>query len=514
MCSASLHLLRPGLAQSLRASSQPYVSRRASASFAPVLESGCSFIKRRIGAEISLQRCDLRNSFFPVVAAIDEDFGDVSFSLENDGVYGESSGYIISSSEGEDSDIDAFLTPFAETDLPTSRERLETPNAALTLSAQRLATIQKGYRKNRTRRGVILTLGLTAFLVLFLLFVDWCSWRIVRLPLEPFYLTYPFSISAFLSACIGFLFVAIVDGLKIHQVVKRERPLNSLKTSIPTIGGLFFLPVGIATARAIIGHHNILFTAVAAVTLGFAAIGLLDDIFRFTKNYNHQLPGWLKLLLHVVVGMWFSIWLESTDLPTPYSMKLLVPLPPPYGLVHLGKCYPLLTIFCFVVMPNGVHLTDGADGLVGGVSALAFVGMSIAVLPICPELAVFGASMAGASVGFLFHNRYKASILLGDVGSLGLGGALSAMAACTGMFFPLFISSGVFILEAMSVVLQVIVLKATIRRKGAARLVSHVAPLQQQLKLYGLKVPLIVASAYVLTSILAIFAGYVGLISA
>lgn len=192
----------------------------------------------------------------------------------------------------------------------------------------------------------------------------------------------------------------------------------------------------------------------------------------------------------------------------------MIPLPPPYGLVHLGKCYPLLTLICFVAMPYGVHFTDGADGLVGGVSALAFVGMSIAVLPICSELAIFGASMAGASVGFLFHNRYKASILLGDVGSLGLGGALSAMAACTGMFFPLFISSGVFILEALSVVLQVIVLKATIRRKGAARLISRVAPLHQQLKLYGLKVPLIVAIAYVVSSILAMLAGYIGLVSA
>ncbi|KAK8939197.1 hypothetical protein KSP39_PZI010971 [Platanthera zijinensis] len=197
-----------------------------------------------------------------------------------------------------------------------------------------------------------------------------------------------------------------------------------------------------------------------------------------------------------------------------FPWKLLVPLPPPYGLVRLGKYYPLLTLFCFVAIPNGVDLTDGADGLVGGVSALAFVGMSIAVLPICPELSVFGASMAGASVGFLFHNRYKASILMGDVGSLGLGGALSAMAACTGMFFPLFISSGVFILETLSVLLQVIVLKANIRRKGAARLASRVAPLHQQLKLFGLKVPFIVAGAYIFSSILAIFAGYVGLISA
>lgn len=73
----------------------------------------------------------------------------------------------------------------------------------------------------------------------------------------------------------------------------------------------------------------------------------------------------------------------------------------------------------------------------------------------CLDLAVFGASMAGACVGFLLHNRYKASVFMGDTGSLALGGALAAMAACTGMFFPLFIASGVFVLESLSVVLQV-----------------------------------------------------------
>ncbi|XP_020576862.1 phospho-N-acetylmuramoyl-pentapeptide-transferase homolog isoform X2 [Phalaenopsis equestris] len=380
MTTATLHL-RPGLIQSLRASSQPHVSRRASVRHS--LSLGPGSFNKHIGPEISLRRRDPRSSLLPVAAAVEEDIGDISFSLEDQGGYG-GSGYIISSSEGEDSDIDAFLTPFAETELPSSRERFETPNAALTLSAHRLATIQKGYRKNRTRRGVILTLGLIVFMTLFLLFVDWCSWRIVRLPLEPFFLTCPFSISAFLSACIGFLFVAIVDGLKIHQIIKRERSLSSLKTSIPTIGGLFFLPVGITTWRAVIGHNSILVTGVAAATLGFAAIGLLDDIFQFTMMHKYKLPGWLKLLLHVAVGMWFSVWLDTANLPTPYSMKFLVPLPPPYGLVHLGKCYRLLTLFCFVAMPNAVRLTDGADGLVGGVSALAFVGMSIAVLPISP----------------------------------------------------------------------------------------------------------------------------------
>ncbi|KAF6167520.1 hypothetical protein GIB67_031721 [Kingdonia uniflora] len=134
--------------------------------------------------------------------------------------------------------------------------------------------------------------------------------------------------------------------------------------------------------------------------------------------------------------------------------KALVPLPA-LGLIYLGNLYPILTTFCFVSMGNGVNLTDGLDGLAGGTAALAFIGMSIAVLPICSDLSIFGASMAGACVGFLMHNRYKASVFMGDTGSLALGGALAAMAACTGMFFPLFISSGIFVVEASSVIMQV-----------------------------------------------------------
>lgn len=197
-----------------------------------------------------------------------------------------------------------------------------------------------------------------------------------------------------------------------------------------------------------------------------------------------------------------------------FGWKLLVPLPPPVGLVYLGKFYLVLTAFCFVAMGNGVKLTDGLDGLAGGVAALAFIGMSVAVLAICPELAVFGASMAGACIGFLFHNRYKASVCMGDTGSLALGGSLVAMAACTGMFFPLFISSGVFVLEILSVIVQVLYMMTTRRRYPTARRMLRMAPLHHHLQLYGLKGPVIVAIAYIVSSILALFAGYVGLVSA
>lgn len=165
-------------------------------------------------------------------------------------------------------------------------------------------------------------------------------------------------------------------------------------------------------------------------------------------------------------------------------------------------------------MGNGVNLTDGLDGLAGGAAALAFLGMSIVVLPICSELSIFGASMAGACVGFLLHNRYRASVFMGDTGSLALGGALAAMAACTGMFFPLVISSGIFVMEASSVIIQVLYFKTTKCLWGFGRRVFRMAPLHHHLELCGIKEPIIVAGAYVISSILALLAGYVGLVSA
>ncbi|KAK9093496.1 hypothetical protein Syun_028407 [Stephania yunnanensis] len=193
---------------------------------------------------------------------------------------------------------------------------------------------------------------------------------------------------------------------------------------------------------------------------------------------------------------------------------MLVPLPAPLGLVSLGRFYVYLTTFCFVSMGNGVNLTDDLDGLAGGTAALAFIGMSIAVLPICSDISIFGASMAGACVGFLLHNRYKASIFMGDIGSLALGGALAAMAAITGMFFPLFISSGIFVLEALSVIVQVLYFKATKYFHGKGRRFFKMAPFHHHLELCGLKEPYIVAIAYAVSLILSLISGYSGLKSA
>ncbi|XP_022723305.1 phospho-N-acetylmuramoyl-pentapeptide-transferase homolog isoform X2 [Durio zibethinus] len=380
-----------------------------------------------------------------------------------------------SSSEGEGSDGEIVLSPLSEVDLPPIEVSTD---EAVTVTAHRLASIGRGQKRHRIYHGLLINLALIIFLTMVLLLVDWCGWKIVRLPLAPFYLTSPFFMSLILASCAGYICVPLLKTLKFRQILRKEGPArHSRKKKTPKMGGLFFIPAGISVAKFLTGFSSIEVSAAAAATLAFAAIGLLDDVLSFIKQHNSGLSPCFRLLLEAAVGIWFSFWLDATTLTSPY-----------------GK-YDL-------------------DGLAGGTAALAFIGLSIAVLPICPELAIFGASMAGACVGFLLHNQYKASVFMGNTGSLALGGALASMAACTGMFFPLFISSGFFVLEALSAMMQVLYFKTTKHLRGSGRRLFRMAPFHHHLELCGHKEPMIVAGAYVVSCVLALFAGYVGLMSA
>ncbi|XP_074569603.1 phospho-N-acetylmuramoyl-pentapeptide-transferase homolog isoform X2 [Curcuma longa] len=430
------------------------------------------------------------------------------------GVSEENTSYM-SSSDDEDYDADLLVSTVTDVELASNKDRYETSDPSLTVATHRFATL-RGRRRRRTGKGMLISMTLVAFLVGFLLFFDWWSWQIVRMPLEPFFLTHPFTLSAVISALAGFLFVPIVDTMRIYQIIRKDGPTSHWsKKGTPIMGGLFFIPVAIAVASVKAGNNTAAFGAVIG-TISFAAIGLFDDLLSCNNSQNCGLPGWAKFGLQIVAGTWFSFWLDSAQIPTPYNMKFLAPLPQPLGLVHLGKLYLVLTASLFVSMSNGVNMTDGLDGLAGGCAALAFMGMSIAVLPINPELAIFGSSMCGACIGFLFHNRHKASVFMGDVGALGLGGALAAMAALSGMFFPLFISSGIFMLEMLSVIMQVFHKRTfkLLHKRKTRRGVEHTTSIYHYFELCGVQEPLIVGGAYIVSFILALIAGYVGLISA
>nr|KYP38758.1 Phospho-N-acetylmuramoyl-pentapeptide-transferase isogeny [Cajanus cajan] len=424
------------------------------------------------------------------------------------------SAYVLSSSDGEDSDGEAFLTP-VDIDLPSVSA---STNDALTVTAHRFATLGRERKKPRqvcrkTKLGFFITMGLIIVLTLLLLYVDWCAWRIVRLPLSPFYLTRPFLISAILVSFAGYVGVPIFCHFKSIHVIRQQVPgRHHMKKRTPTLGGLLFIPIGVIVAHVFASSTSLEMSGAAGVTIAFAAVGLLSDILILTRKHWRGLPTLTEVLLEVAVGTWFSFWLDIASIASPYGMKMLIPLP--LGLVYLGRYYQLLTSFCFVSLGSGVKLADALDGLAGGTAALALTGMSIAVLPICSDLAIFGASMAGSCVGFLLHNRYKASIFMGNIGSLALGGALAAMAACTGMFFPLLISSGVFIVESLSVIVQVFYFKLTKGFQGAWWRLLRIPPFHYRLQLRGFREPNIVLGAYLISSVLALLGGYVGLVSA
>ncbi|KAL3851476.1 hypothetical protein ACJIZ3_013358 [Penstemon smallii] len=468
------------------------------------------FDHKLIESRVSRHRTRERRGSFRVRAMDEDSVGDFSFSDWGDS--NRSSEYTFSSSEGEESDGE-FLQPITDIDLPTSKEQSLATNDSITVSAHRLGMLARTRKKRKTMFGVMNNVGLMSFSTILLLLVDQSAWRIVRLPLAPFHFMRPFLISVVLVSCVGYVCVPLFRLLKLRSITRKEAPTqHSSKKGTPTMGGLFFIPIGLLVAELVLGFSSIDVSGAVLVTTAFAAIGLLDDFLSINDN-NNGLPGWMRILLEVAVGAGFSYWLYSTDISTPYSMKMVVPLPAPFGLVCLGKIYPVLSSFCFVSMANGVNLTDGLDGLAAGTAALAFIGMSIAVLPICSDLAVFGASMAGACVGFLFQNRYKASIFMGDTGALAIGGALAAMASCTGMFFPLFISSGIFVLEALSVIIQVLFFKGSkyFRRRGFR--FFKMAPFHHHLELSGIKEPTIVGAAYAVTSVLILCAAYLGLTS-
>lgn len=164
----------------------------------------------------------------------------------------------------------------------------------------------------RIKYGILVNAGLIAFLMMLLLLVDCFAWRIVRLPLEPFYLTRPFLISAVLVSGAGYIFVPLLHSLKMHQQLRKEGPVrHSSKRRTPTMGGLFFVPIGVVVAKSIC-FSSVEVTGVATATLAFAAIGLFDDILSHVKNHNCGLSAWIRILLEVIffycLVFFFCIW--------------------------------------------------------------------------------------------------------------------------------------------------------------------------------------------------------------
>lgn len=333
-----------------------------------------------------------------------------------------------------------------------------------------------------------------------------------RLPYGSGALSLPFVAGLVGAAVAGTWVVPLLRRLKTGQVIREEGPKSHLsKAGTPTMGGIFFIPVAIAIAwlTGVVvsvsggvssGYQWSELLAVTALTLAYGFIGWLDDWQVLRHKSNKGISPRMKLALQIGFGGLFCGWMMAfapahiTDLHLPLGWVL-----------PLGVLFWPLAWFALVAESNATNLTDGLDGLAGGVSAIALLGLAAVVAPDHPLLGGYCAALAGGCVGFVAHNRNPARVFMGDTGSLALGGAIAAVALLTNSLWSMFILSGIFFIETMSVILQVSYYKATKNGAGVGKRLFKMSPFHHHLELSGWSELRVVGTFYAITAALAVF---------
>lgn len=308
----------------------------------------------------------------------------------------------------------------------------------------------------------------------------------------------PFAVSATATAGLGLWVVPLLQQLKAGQVIREDGPQAHLKKAgTPTMGGIFFVPLGVAVAL-IWSKFNSDVIAVSTLTLAYAFIGWLDDWQILRRKSNQGISPRMKLALQIGFAVAFCLWLALhqpailTSVALPFSLAL-----------PLGLLFWPLAVFVLVAESNATNLTDGVDGLMGGLGGIILLGLGAFIATTSPELMIFCACMSGSCLGFVFHNRNPARVFMGDTGSLALGGALGAVALLTNTLWVLLILSGILLAETLSVIAQVSYYKATKGPDGIGKRLFKMAPLHHHLELSGWSETKVVGVFYLVNGILA-----------
>ena len=305
------------------------------------------------------------------------------------------------------------------------------------------------------------------------------DWTTHRLPWQARSLTLPLCVCGVVTAAVGYWVVPLLVRLKTGQIIRDDGPQAHLKKAgTPTMGGVFFIPVAVLAA-AILSGFAADAIAVGGITLGYGFIGWIDDWQILRRKSNKGISPRMKLALQIGFGVLFCLWLWSragniTTIALPFGFA-----------IPLGFLFYALALFVLLAESNATNLTDGVDGLAGGTVAIAFLGLGAIVAPTSAELMIFSACISGSCLGFLVHNRNPAKVFMGDTGSLALGGALAGVALQTNTLWALFILSGIFFIESLSVIAQVSYYKATKGADGVGKRLFKMAPIHHHLELSG-----------------------------
>lgn len=326
------------------------------------------------------------------------------------------------------------------------------------------------------------------------------DWMGNRLPWQGMSLTLPLLLSALLSGAVGFWVIPWLQALKAGQIIREDGPQAHLKKAgTPTMGGIFFVPVAVIIG-CIWSNFATEVVAVSALTLSYGLIGWIDDWQILRRKSNKGISPHMKLTLQVGFAALFCLWLMFNQPSNITNIAL-----PFVGLsLPLGFVFWPLAGFVLVAESNATNLTDGIDGLAAGTVAIAIFALGVLIAPTSLTLMVFCAAVSGSCLGFLAHNRNPARVFMGDTGSLALGGALAAVGLMTNSLVALFIISGIFFVETLSVMAQVGYYKATKGPDGKGKRLFKMAPLHHHLELTGWSEQQVVGVFYIIATILSV----------
>jgi phospho-N-acetylmuramoyl-pentapeptide-transferase len=317
-----------------------------------------------------------------------------------------------------------------------------------------------------------------------------------------------------LSWLLGPWFIRQLRRLSVGQNIRDVGPqAHQVKAGTPTMGGLLILFATLVPTLLWMDLKNVYVWLVVLVTAAFGGIGFADDYLKVRNRRNLGLTAKAKFWLQVLAGLAFGVALlvlpaESGFNPTvtfPFIKRLVL---------HLGYFYILFVAFVLVGSSNAVNLTDGLDGLAIGATSVAAATYAIftyiagnaiiarylqlAWVPGVGEVAVFCGAMVGAGIGFLWFNSHPAEVFMGDVGSLSLGAAIGSVAILAKQEILLVLVGGLFVMEALSVIIQV----ASFKLRG--KRVFRMSPLHHHFELSGWAEPKVIVRFWILSILFAL----------
>ncbi len=300
------------------------------------------------------------------------------------------------------------------------------------------------------------------------------------------------------------IFIPLLRRLKFGQSIREEGPQSHMKkTGTPTMGGIMIILSIVITTLMM--YHRLVdqplstdLLLILLVLIGYGLLGFIDDFIKVVLKRNLGLTSKQKLFGQLVIAIVFYLILRTGEISTALA------IPGTSIEIELGFLYPILVILMIVGTSNAVNLTDGLDGLVSGTAVIAFGALAILAwsVSIHLETAIFSLAVVGALLGFLMFNAHPAKVFMGDTGSLALGGSLAAVAILLQAEILLVIIGGVFVLETLSVMIQVVSYKTRGKR------VFLMSPLHHHYELKGWSEWRVVMTFWLVGFVLAILGLY------